>query len=120
MSSFGACPSQPPFSTSRQPDGGMDPEEGERTLDRPIPDRWRQDAVQDVDRKVDAEKWLRAELRRRDRGRWVDPALGKTTLGDWAEVAMGGTSRQSALNSCAGSQRARLAGPTSIRRLGAA
>ena len=37
MSSFGACPSQHPFSTSRQPDGGMDPEEGERTLDRPIP-----------------------------------------------------------------------------------
>ena len=41
------------------------------------------------DRKVDAEKWLRAELRSRDRGRWVDPALGKTTLGDWAEVAIG-------------------------------
>ena len=32
------------------------------------------------DRKTDAEKWLRAELRSRDRGRWVDPALGKTTL----------------------------------------
>ena len=41
------------------------------------------------DRKTDAEKWLRAELRSRDRGRWVDPKLGKTRFAEWAETAMG-------------------------------
>ncbi len=35
------------------------------------------------DRKTDAEKWLRAELSRRDRHEWVDPAMSKTTFGDW-------------------------------------
>jgi len=39
-------------------------------------------------KKSDAEKWLRAEVGRRDRGEWVDPALGKTTFGTWAETAM--------------------------------
>ena len=35
------------------------------------------------DRKSDAEKWLRAELGRRDRHEWVDPAMSKMTLADW-------------------------------------
>jgi integrase len=35
------------------------------------------------DRKSDAERWLRAELGRRDRGEWVDPAMSKTTVADW-------------------------------------
>lgn len=35
------------------------------------------------DRKVDAERWLRAELAKRDRGEWVDPALSSTTFADW-------------------------------------
>ena len=35
------------------------------------------------DRKVDAEKWLRAELGRRDRGTWIDPAMSKTTFLEW-------------------------------------
>ena len=35
------------------------------------------------DRKVDAERWLRAELSKRDRGEWVDPALSATTFADW-------------------------------------
>lgn len=37
------------------------------------------------DRKVDAERWLRAELASRDRGRWVDPNLGRVTFGEWWE-----------------------------------
>ena len=41
------------------------------------------------DRKTDAERWLRAELGRRDRGEWVDPKLGKTRFGEWAETVMG-------------------------------
>ena len=41
------------------------------------------------DRKTDAERWLRVELGRRDRGEWVDPKLGKTKLGEGAETAMG-------------------------------
>ena len=35
------------------------------------------------DRKTDAQKWLRAELGRRDRHEWVDPAMSKTTFADW-------------------------------------
>ena len=35
------------------------------------------------DRKTDAEKWLRAELGRRDRHEWVDPAMSRTTFADW-------------------------------------
>ena len=35
------------------------------------------------DRKTDAQKWLRAELGRRDRREWVDPAMSKTTFADW-------------------------------------
>lgn len=35
------------------------------------------------DRKTDAERWLRAELGRRDRHEWVDPAMSKTTFADW-------------------------------------
>jgi integrase len=35
------------------------------------------------DRKVDAERWLRSELAKRDRGKWVDPKLGRVTFGEW-------------------------------------
>lgn len=35
------------------------------------------------DRKVDAERWLRSELAKRDRGKWVDPNLGRVTFGEW-------------------------------------
>ncbi len=40
------------------------------------------------DRKADAERWLRSELSRRDRGAWVDPALGKVRFDEWAERVM--------------------------------
>ncbi len=35
------------------------------------------------DRRVDADRWLRQELARVDRGDWIDPAAGKVTLVDW-------------------------------------
>ena len=40
------------------------------------------------DRKAGAERWLRSELSRRDRGAWVDPALGKIRFDEWAERVM--------------------------------
>ena len=43
-----------------------------------------------VDRKVDAERWRRSELSRRDRGEWVDPALGKVRFDEWTERVMAG------------------------------
>lgn len=42
------------------------------------------------DRKADADRWLRSELSRRDRGAWVDPALGKVRFDEWAERVMAG------------------------------
>lgn len=39
-------------------------------------------------RKVEAERWLRAEEGRADRGEWVDPALGRITFGEWSVTAM--------------------------------
>lgn len=35
-------------------------------------------------RKVDAERWLRGELARLDRGEWVDPAAGSVTFAAWS------------------------------------
>ena len=40
------------------------------------------------DRKADAERWLRSELSRRDRGAWVDPAFGKVRFDEWAARMM--------------------------------
>jgi integrase len=34
-------------------------------------------------RKVEAEKWLRAQLSATDRGDWVDPAAGQLLFGEW-------------------------------------
>ena len=67
----------------------MGTEDAEWPLDGPLPGGRRQDTVETWDRKTDAERWLRAELGRRDRGEWVDPKLGKTRFGEWAETVMG-------------------------------
>ena len=37
-------------------------------------------------RKVDAERWLRDELQKQDRGLWVDPSAGAVGFGEYAEV----------------------------------
>lgn len=39
--------------------------------------------------KVEAERWLRGELGKADRGQWVDPAAGAVTFGAWAEEWLG-------------------------------
>ena len=36
------------------------------------------------DRRVDADRWLRQELARADRGDWVDPSAGTVSVEDWA------------------------------------
>ena len=36
-------------------------------------------------RKVDAERWLRDELQKQDRGLWVDPSAGAVEFGEYAE-----------------------------------
>ncbi|MFQ5948354.1 MAG: tyrosine-type recombinase/integrase [Acidimicrobiia bacterium] len=36
-------------------------------------------------RKVDAERWLRAEVGKLDRGEWLDPSAGLVTFAEWAE-----------------------------------
>ena len=36
------------------------------------------------ERKVDAERWLRSELAKLDRGEWVDPELGNVTWADYS------------------------------------
>ena len=36
-------------------------------------------------RKIDAERWLRDELQRQDRGLWVDPSAGAVGFGEYAE-----------------------------------
>jgi integrase len=41
-------------------------------------------------RKVDAERWLRAEEGRADRGEWVDPSAGAVRYGDWSERWLSG------------------------------
>ncbi len=42
------------------------------------------------DRKVDAERWLRAQETARDRGEWRDPRLGRATVASVAEKWMAG------------------------------
>jgi hypothetical protein len=37
------------------------------------------------DRKVDAERWLRDELQKQDRGLWVDPSAGAVRFEEYAE-----------------------------------
>lgn len=44
------------------------------------------------ERKIDAERWLRAELRRLDRGEWLDPQAGRLTVNDWADIWLRGLS----------------------------
>ncbi|MGF1667350.1 MAG: tyrosine-type recombinase/integrase [Acidimicrobiia bacterium] len=39
--------------------------------------------------KVEAERWLRDELGKADRGQWVDPAAGAVAFGDWSEEWLG-------------------------------
>ena len=41
-------------------------------------------------RKIDAERWLRAEESRGDRGEWVDPTAGQVTLAEWSETWLDG------------------------------
>lgn len=41
-------------------------------------------------RKVDAERWLRTEESRGDRGEWVDPAAGQVTFAEWSETWLEG------------------------------
>src|SRR3954463_16078781 len=42
------------------------------------------------DRKVDADRWGRAQVADIDRGQWTDPALGRITVGEYAEEWMRG------------------------------
>ena len=41
-------------------------------------------------RKVDAERWLRTEESRGDRGEWVDPTAGQVTFSEWSEAWLDG------------------------------
>lgn len=41
-------------------------------------------------RKIDAERWLRAEESRGDRGEWVDPTAGQVTFAEWSETWLDG------------------------------
>ena len=58
--------------------------------DRPAPWRARYRGLdgrqqsKSFDRKIDAERWLRAELAKLDRGQWVDPDHGSI---EWAEYS---------------------------------
>ncbi len=55
--------------------------------------RWRarhrgpdgKERARDFDRKVDADRWLREEAAKVDRGEWTDPLRGRVTVGDYAE-----------------------------------
>ena len=69
------------------------------------------------DRKTDAERWLRAELGRRDRGEWVDPKLGKTRFGEWAETVMGARLHTRASTRARDRSVAQLVGDADVRRL---
>ncbi len=54
--------------------------------------RWRarhrgpdgKERARDFDRKVDADRWLREEAAKVDRGEWTDPLRGRVTVGDYA------------------------------------
>ncbi len=41
-------------------------------------------------KKTDAERWLRNELNKLDKGEWLDPAGGKVTVSQWSEVWLRG------------------------------
>jgi hypothetical protein len=41
-------------------------------------------------RKVDAERWARAELAKLDRGEWTDPERGQITVGEYAQEWLAG------------------------------
>ncbi len=41
-------------------------------------------------RKVDAERWLRAELGKLDKGEWLDPKAGRITVAEWSETWLRG------------------------------
>ncbi|CAN5769458.1 site-specific integrase [soil metagenome] len=41
-------------------------------------------------RKVDAERWLRAELGKLDKGEWLDPNAGRITVAEWSETWLRG------------------------------
>jgi integrase len=64
--------------------------------DRPAP--WRagyrgpdgREHSRSFDRKVDAERWLRDELHKQDRGLWVDPSAGAVPFEEYAEEWFGG------------------------------
>ena len=55
--------------------------------------RWRaryrglggQERAKDFDRKVDADRWLREQTAKLDRGEWTDPAQGRVTVGEYAQ-----------------------------------
>ncbi len=55
--------------------------------------RWRaryrgpdgRERAKDFDRKVDADRWLREQTTRIDRGEWTDPASGRVPLGEYAQ-----------------------------------
>lgn len=54
--------------------------------------RWRaryrgpdkRERLKDFDRKTDAERWLREQTAKMDRGEWTDPAAGRVTVGEYA------------------------------------
>ena len=58
--------------------------------DRPKPWRARYRGPDGVEhsktyrRKVDAERWLRGELGKTDRGAWIDPSAGELDFADWS------------------------------------
>jgi integrase len=60
-------------------------------VDRPKPWRARYRAPdgrqlsRSFKRKIDAEKWLRAEEGKADRGEWIDPNAGAITYGEWSK-----------------------------------
>lgn len=55
--------------------------------------RWRarhrgpdgKERARDFDRKVDADRWLREQAAKVDRGEWTDPLRGRVTVGDYAQ-----------------------------------
>lgn len=55
--------------------------------------RWRaryrgpdgKERARDFDRKVDADRWLREQAARVDRGEWTDPARGRAAVGEYAQ-----------------------------------
>lgn len=59
-------------------------------IDRPKPWRARyrgpdgRQHSKSFSRKVDAERWLRAEERKADQGEWIDPNAGAVTYGEWS------------------------------------